>query len=263
MPYLEENEWMLINELTYNVHYIYLIEELQNMFLNLIKILINYDVAIFARIKKESDHPLLYGIQYSGIDKKMIETWREATLLSDYTRWIIISGKNRVFRESDMQSEKTIRDSVIYQKFYKPLRLFHSMGICFVFKETPLALLRFYRKDGDKDFSTKELFILDQIHNHMAYRLSYEVNKGDTRYFWAKSQFMMICQEKHLTEKEAEIFNYAIKGLANNEICSTMNITLSTVKKHLNSLYAKLGVKNRVQLLQYLPPSTNKINYDE
>ena len=263
MPYLEENEWMLINEITYRAHYIYSIDELQSVFLDMIKFLVDYDAAIFARIKTDDGKLSFYAVQYRGMAKKTSKAWEEETLDSDYARWIIMSGKNHAFLESEMMSGKRLQESEIYKTVYAPCGLKYSIGICFVFKDTPLAMLRFYRKHDKHDFDIRDLFVLDQIHNHMAYRLSYEVNKGDTRYFWAKGLFMKICQEDHLTDKEAEIFSYAIKGLTNKDISVSMKISVSTVKKHLYSLYNKMGVKNRVQLLQYLPPSTNKRNYDD
>ena len=42
-----------------------------------------------------------------------------------------------------------------------------------------------------------------------------------------------------------------------------MNISVNTVKKDFHSLYEKMHVTNRVQLLQGLPLSTDKINFDE
>lgn len=42
-----------------------------------------------------------------------------------------------------------------------------------------------------------------------------------------------------------------------------MNISVNTVKKHFHSLYEKMNVTNRVQLLQCLTLSTDKINYEE
>ena len=66
-----------------------------------------------------------------------------------------------------------------------------------------------------------------------------------------------------LTRRESEVLNCAVKGFSNDEIAKMLNVSVSTVKKHFISLYKKMHVKNRVQLLQSVPLSTDKINFDE
>lgn len=51
-----------------------------------------------------------------------------------------------------------------------------------------------------------------------------------------------------LTNKEVEIANYISDGLRNKEIASKLNITEQTVKSHLNRIYKKMGVTDRLQL---------------
>ncbi|HSA96556.1 MAG TPA: helix-turn-helix transcriptional regulator [Acidobacteriota bacterium] len=51
-----------------------------------------------------------------------------------------------------------------------------------------------------------------------------------------------------LTSREAEIVGLVMRGFSNKEIEARLFISLETVKKHLSSIYRKLGVKNRLQL---------------
>ncbi len=51
MSHLEENEWMLLNETAYNVSYIYDFDEMRNDFLKWIRMLIDYDGAIFSFVR--------------------------------------------------------------------------------------------------------------------------------------------------------------------------------------------------------------------
>jgi DNA-binding CsgD family transcriptional regulator len=53
---------------------------------------------------------------------------------------------------------------------------------------------------------------------------------------------------KGLSPREAEIVGLVMLGLSNKEIEARLFISLETVKKHLSSIYRKLGVKNRLQL---------------
>jgi two-component system, NarL family, response regulator LiaR len=50
-----------------------------------------------------------------------------------------------------------------------------------------------------------------------------------------------------LTGKEREVLTYLAKGLSNQEISQKLNISLATVKYHLNNIFTKLGAKNRVE----------------
>jgi DNA-binding CsgD family transcriptional regulator len=51
-----------------------------------------------------------------------------------------------------------------------------------------------------------------------------------------------------LTPREAEIVGLVMRGFSNKEIEAELFISLETVKKHLSTIYRKLGVRNRLQL---------------
>ena len=49
----------------------------------------------------------------------------------------------------------------------------------------------------------------------------------------------------NLTPREAELLSWVVQGKTNPEIGIILGIQLSTVKKHLESIFGKLGVENR------------------
>ena len=51
-----------------------------------------------------------------------------------------------------------------------------------------------------------------------------------------------------LTEREEEVLLTVARGRTNTEIAVDLHISLSTVKTHIASLMAKLGVRNRVEI---------------
>jgi DNA-binding CsgD family transcriptional regulator/transcriptional regulator with GAF, ATPase, and Fis domain len=54
-----------------------------------------------------------------------------------------------------------------------------------------------------------------------------------------------------LTERERDVLHLISTGATNQEIADRLVISLSTVKKHVNSLLSKLNVQNRTQAVQY------------
>jgi serine/threonine protein kinase/WD40 repeat protein len=59
----------------------------------------------------------------------------------------------------------------------------------------------------------------------------------------------MVAVEALLTQREHEILQLVVDGLANKEIAQRLTLTLSTVKWHVNQIYGKLGVRSRVQAI--------------
>jgi len=53
-----------------------------------------------------------------------------------------------------------------------------------------------------------------------------------------------------LTAREREVLQLAAEGLANKQIALSLNISEHTVKFHLSSLYAKLGVTSRTEAVR-------------
>ncbi|GLW11998.1 DNA-binding response regulator [Microtetraspora sp. NBRC 13810] len=54
-----------------------------------------------------------------------------------------------------------------------------------------------------------------------------------------------------LTEREEEVLATVARGRTNTEIAEELHISLSTVKSHIASLMAKLGVRNRVEIAMW------------
>jgi len=51
----------------------------------------------------------------------------------------------------------------------------------------------------------------------------------------------------NLTHRESQVLKLIVDGMANKEIASTLVIAEDTVKKHVQSIIAKLGVSDRTQ----------------
>lgn len=54
-----------------------------------------------------------------------------------------------------------------------------------------------------------------------------------------------------LTARETEIVAHVAEGRANKEIATTMSISIKTVETHLSNVFAKLGVSNRREVMNW------------
>ena len=54
-----------------------------------------------------------------------------------------------------------------------------------------------------------------------------------------------------LTQSEKKILSLLIKGLQNKEIANRLHVEVSTVKTHLTSLYKKLGINSRKEIMLF------------
>ena len=62
----------------------------------------------------------------------------------------------------------------------------------------------------------------------------------------------LICSMKtqyDFTDREFEVLKCLIEGMNINEICNTLFISTSTVKKHMTNIYKKLNIEGRHQLI--------------
>ncbi len=53
-----------------------------------------------------------------------------------------------------------------------------------------------------------------------------------------------------LSKREIEVLGLIAQGYSNDEIGKKLYIAYSTVKRHINNIFGKLGVKSRTQAVQ-------------
>ena len=130
MAFLNENEWILLNEIAYNISFIYTVEEMQKEILTRwLPFLISFDGAIFSRLQWDREGN--YAFYEPVMDRISPETqhiWVEESTQSDQFRWIMYASKGITFRESISDPESTLKESKLYTAFYQPNHFGHSLG---------------------------------------------------------------------------------------------------------------------------------------
>ncbi|MBN1290707.1 MAG: response regulator transcription factor [Candidatus Latescibacteria bacterium] len=77
-------------------------------------------------------------------------------------------------------------------------------------------------------------------------------------YAIAGSDLKSICEKYGVSSRQSEIITLLIHGKNNREIADMLFIAPHTVKNHIYAMYQKLGVKNRIELVNFFLEHTKK-----
>ena len=76
--------------------------------------------------------------------------------------------------------------------------------------------------------------------------------QGESRAFSRndiKEMIAALPESGTLTKREYEVLTLILEGKKRNEIAESLFLSISAIKKYTTSLYAKMGVKDRIELL--------------
>lgn len=77
------------------------------------------------------------------------------------------------------------------------------------------------------------------------------------------AQSRYIKQKYQLTDREFEVTELLVQGLPNAHIGKKLHISVNTVKSHIKSIYRKLHIGNRLQLINLLGGNGNTVYSDK
>lgn len=78
---------------------------------------------------------------------------------------------------------------------------------------------------------------------------TYLIKKYDNKLYQTLAEMTMV-KKAVLSERELEILNLIAKGNKNDEIANALYLSVGTVKWHINNIFSKIEVKNRVQAIE-------------
>jgi DNA-binding NarL/FixJ family response regulator len=138
-------------------------------------------------------------------------------------------------RLSELISRPALHRLSIYNCFWRPFGVEYDFGIRVKYgsRSVDLSCTR-----SHKDFSDEERDLLDALRPYLAHTLR-------------RLEIRPIRETLHssfgITRREAEVLALVARGQTNAQIAATLFLSVGTVRKHLEHLYAKLGVTTRTQ----------------
>ncbi len=250
MGILQEKEWELISEIISHINSIEDMDGMRLYFLQKIKKLIDYDFADFSlgEVNDSTYLKLVEPVVVSNFSKKFEEEFMKKYESYygeiDYVKWVFSNYESIVYRESDLINEDIRKKSPFYIEYLEPSGFVYLAGMSIIEDGIFAGAVTFYRTKIKNDFSDRDMYILKQLLPHMECRLK-EIDSTDLYNHREKK----ILDRYHLTLREYEIIRLICRGYNNVEISEKASICVNTVKKHINNIFGKLGIKSRAQLI--------------
>jgi DNA-binding CsgD family transcriptional regulator len=138
------------------------------------------------------------------------------------------TGDCHAHRLSDVTSMRGFRHGPLYAEFFRPAAIAHQLTIGF--GGPPDRLVGVWLNRTSRDFSEDELLLAELLrpHLHAAERAARQAAARAT-----------------LTAREREVLDLVAAGASNHAVAQTLVVSAGTVKKHLDNIYAQLGVGTR------------------
>ncbi len=240
---LTNSDWIILNALTYKIQSIFDLDEMRMALMTGLGHLIDYDAASFYIVSTNDKNDLCspLGINYSTAD--MLDYIHKYKNI-DYSEGLMSAGKNIAYRESDLIPEEVRINTDYYKMVYNVHGWHYSLHLNISYNEHFLGVLSFFRKKGSNDFSQEHVFILDMIKDHLSFRLEQDFKHRQAQ----KLSLHQCITEYGLSKKESQVLEQLLHDNTSDEIAETLNISVSTFRKHCNHIYHKLGISQRIQL---------------
>lgn len=167
----------------------------------------------------------------------------------DISRWQLQMNSATVLRVTDLMDKEQWEKTVLYQTCYQPYGLYFAVDMTIVSGGQLLGVLSLYRQETQGDFSEDDLFLLKLLNDHLNARFFREKDTGSlAEKHVGRNQSLQLSRKYGLTVRETEITALVLDGKSNESIAEELNITVNTLKKHLQHIYRKTGVTSRVRL---------------
>lgn len=245
MRTLGNNEWMVLNNIIYKIYTTEDITAMRELLLEQLKMIMDFDSAHFYLASGNDKFELIDQVAYNCDPDETIK-YNEL----DYGREIMCGGKSIVYRDTDIVSDCARTESEYYKKVYKSNNWHYSLQTVLGFNKKFLGIITLYRSIGKDNFVYDDVFIMDMLKEHLAYRLYRDINRNDKKA--EKMSLNEVADKYELTKRECMVLSELLNGSDNYKICDGLGISVNTLKKHIQNIYRKLGVKSRIKLFKII-----------
>lgn len=154
-------------------------------------------------------------------------------------------GGRHVHRISDSIGAAAFRRSALFADYYQRVGIDHAIAL-------PLHhadgwLVSFVLNRSGRDFSDRELALLDAMRTPLARLFGHTtwLRRMDREWRASRPDAPALAAPLWLSPRQREVLRWVAAGKTDRDVGAILGISPRTVHKHLQNVYAQLGVENR------------------
>ena len=241
--------WSDINEFALWLHRQHDVASMQRAALERIGQLISHRISMFDLIRTDEHGAPVYVDPVSAtMDTAALRAYYERYAAQDYTTWSFDLTQVNVYRDLDLVDVERRDATPIYREWMAPQGVYFGCTLTLAQDGAPLGSVTLFRERETGDFTATEMRTLFELGRHLSIRLAEMARTEAPASGTIGATSMQLAQGHDLNPREAEVLGLMLAGRTNREMAKELFISESTVKKHVNAVYHKLGVKNRMGL---------------
>jgi DNA-binding CsgD family transcriptional regulator len=257
MTELSHKQWLNINEILLKLYASKDLEELRSKTLHDLETIIPHKKSWFdLGVSKDNRIDFFNPVSHNMTEKEL-EDYYEVYQASDYIPWSFLSDAPLVYRDSDILDNELREKTYFFKNYLEPMGVYYGMGCTLVEKHVFFGSITLFRSKEEKDFSDEELLMLDILSKHIS-SLIFNWYPNGFRNSVPVDESHLLMTEYDITPREYEVLGLASQGMTNAEISERLFISKNTVKKHINSLFRKLNVNTRSQMINFFYQHRNQ-----
>lgn len=247
---LDADGWFAVNDFALWLHGQRDVPTIQAGALERTAELIPHDSSMFDLAHRDANGLIDYFAPVSTtMDSETLARYYSHYAAVDYTVWSLDQQATSVYRDLDLVDARKRDTTPIYREWMEPQGVYYGCGATLAEAGIPYGSVTLFRSRTAGEFTSRELHLLLEMARHLALRLHDLYPQGIEPSMHAeKDPIARLAERRAINPRELEVLRLLLDGRTNTQVASELYISESTVKKHVNALYHKLGVSSRVQL---------------
>lgn len=249
---LEHRDWEWLNELALWLHAQRDVDAIQRGVLERLADAVPHRMSLFDLCRTDGSGRVSYVDPVSTtMDDEAIAAYYQTYAAQDYTTWSFTPSQPTVYRDLDLVSPAARDATPIYREWMEPQGLYYVMGCTVVANGRLYGSITLFAGREAGDFTDAQMELLGMVERHLAVRMADLWPEG-LALDGDRDPIAEAVREHGITGREERVLDLLARGATIDQIARELYISSSTVKKHINAIYRKLGVENRMQLARLL-----------